>query len=366
MKSPSSRPPAQSEPSWRPDPPEQKRRQQRALGVLAMLAAVVIVRLALAFGAGLFIGALLAFTLQPMYGVLRRRKWSAGPAAFVLSLAATVLVVAAAVGVSVLFVSRSLTVLSALPDALAKDGAIGRLLTEVTRSLAAMHVQVPDLTERLQNEAVSLGARAAGLAADIAGATFSALLACFFMSLSTYFVLRHWTDLVRKAEEILPFERRHTHELMTHFRKVGRQVLLGTVVTGLIQGMLAALGYRLAGLEEPGFFGVLTAAASLVPALGTLLVWVPIGVYKIVTGHAVAGLFTLVYSGLTVVVLSDYFIRPKLVGSEGGVPTVLTFIALFGGVEVFGILGLVLGPVLVTLSLAILRTYQESIGPSAP
>lgn len=365
MKTSSSRPPAQSEPSWRPDPPEQRRRQQRALGVLAVVAALVIVRLALSFGAGLFIGALLAFTLQPLYGALRRRKWSAGASALVCSLGATVVVVAAAVGVSVLFVARSLAMLSALPNALGKDGAIGRLLAEASEALAVMHVPVPDLTQRLQNEAVSLGTRAATVAAQIAGATFDALLACFFMSLSTYFVLRHWSELVRKAEEILPFERRHTHELMTQFRKVGRQVLLGTVVTGVIQGAFAALGYRLSGLEEPGFWGVLTAVASLVPALGTLLVWVPIGVYKIVTGHFFAGLFELVFSALTVGVLSDYVIRPRLVGSEGGVPTVLTFIALFGGVEVFGILGLVLGPVLITISLAILRTYQESVSPSA-
>jgi predicted PurR-regulated permease PerM len=353
----SMRPPARSEPA---EVIHQK--QQRALGFLAIVAALVLARLALTFGVGLFLGALLAFTLQPMYGALRRRKWHAGPAALFCSVTSTVLVMGIVIGISILFISRSLALLSSLPEALAPGGPLAHLVDRATETLVAMHVPVPNVQHRLQDEAVSLGGRAAGYAAQIAGATFGGLLTFFFMSLSTFFVLRHWSEIVRRLEDLLPFERRHTHELLNQFRKVGRQVLLGTVVTGIIQGFFAAVIYEVTGMPEPGFWGVLTAIASLVPALGTLLVWVPLGIYKIMTGHVGAGLAELTLSALTVGLISDYLIRPKLVGSEGGVPTVLTFIALFGGVEVFGIVGLVLGPVLVTLSLATLRTYQESVG----
>ena len=349
------RPPARSEPSE-----VIFRKQQRALGVLALVAALVLLRLALTFGVGLFLGALLAFTLQPMYGALRRRKWPAGSAALACSLVSTITVAGTVIGISVLFVSRALAVMSALPQALAPGGPLSHLIDRATAALVALHVPAGDVQQRLQNEAVSLGGRVAGYAAEVAGATFYGLLTFFFMSLSTFFVLRHWSEIVRKLEDMLPFERRHTHELLNQFRKVGRQVLLGTVVTGIIQGLFAALSYQLTGIPEAGFWGVLTALASLVPALGTLLIWVPLGIYLIITGHVGAGLFELAFSAITVGLISDYVIRPKLVGSEGGVPTVLTFIALFGGVEVFGIVGLVLGPVLVTLSLATLRTYQES------
>jgi predicted PurR-regulated permease PerM len=75
----------------------------------------------------------------------------------------------------------------------------------------------------------------------------------------------------------------------------------------------------------------------------------------------VAGLVGLIYSALVVGVASDYFIRPKLVGSDKDVPVLLTFVSLFGGVEVFGLVGLVLGPVIVTLSIAILKTYQTEV-----
>jgi predicted PurR-regulated permease PerM len=95
--------------------------------------------------------------------------------------------------------------------------------------------------------------------------------------------------------------------------------------------------------------------------VGTLLVWIPLGVYRIATGHVAAGLISLTYSALVVGVLTDYFLRPKLLGGDKNVPLLLTFVSLFGGVEVFGLVGLVLGPVIVTLSLAVLKTYQGEV-----
>jgi predicted PurR-regulated permease PerM len=86
----------------------------------------------------------------------------------------------------------------------------------------------------------------------------------------------------------------------------------------------------------------------------------------IVSGHVAVGVFELVWGALVVGVLSDYVIRPKLVGSHGHVPTLLTFIALFGGVEVFGLLGLIVGPVVAAVALALLRTYDRELsGPDS-
>ena len=98
-----------------------------------------------------------------------------------------------------------------------------------------------------------------------------------------------------------------------------------------------------------------------VPAVGTLLVWVPVGIVLLVTSHVGAGIFVLLWGSLVVVVLSDYVIRPTHVGGHGHVPTLLTFIYLFGGVEVFGLLGLIIGPVIASVALALLRTYDREI-----
>jgi predicted PurR-regulated permease PerM len=346
-------------------------RERRIFGFLALAALAAIVRLAMPVGIGLFLGALLAFTLEPIYARLRkgrsgRRGMRAGAAALTCALGATTVISWTVIALSTLLVTRGISLLGDLKEQLGPDGPLRRAAEDAASRLTSLHVNVADASRKLQEQAVSVGSRAAGIAADIAGATFTGLLTLFFMTLAAYFVLRHWTEIVSRLELMMPLERRHTHALLEQFRTVGREVLLGTVVTGLVQGVFAAFGYWITGVPEPAFFGALTALASLIPGIGTLLVWVTIGIVEILTGHAGAGLAELVYSALTVGILADYVIRPRLVGREKGVPAILTFVALFGGVEVFGIIGLVLGPIIVTLSFAVLKSYAQEVTPAAP
>jgi predicted PurR-regulated permease PerM len=336
-------------------------RQARALDWLAIAAVAALVRLAFPVGVGLFLGALLGFTLQPGYERLRSRGWGAGTAALTCTLGAMAVVSTAAAGLGVLFITRGVALVSSLPGLLAPGGAFRELAERSMNRVAPLRLDLNELSTRLEQEALSFGERAASLAGRIAGTAFGGLLTIFFMTLTAYSVLRHWTQLARRVELSLPLEQRHTHALLDQFRKVGREVLLGTVVTGLLQGVLAAAGYWATGIPQPVFFGALTAVASLVPAVGTLLVWIPIGVYRMLTGHVAAGVITLIYSALVVGVVSDYFIRPRLVGSDKNVPVLLTFVSLFGGVEVFGLVGLVLGPVIMALSIAVLKTYQAEV-----
>jgi predicted PurR-regulated permease PerM len=334
--------------------------ERRAFGFLALIALGALVRLALPVGIGLLLGSLLAFTLEPIYSRLRIRRMKAGTAALLCAVGSTAIVSSTVLALSTLLVTRGLAMLGSLRERLAPGGALRVFAEEAAHRLTSFHLNVADVSQRLENEAVSLGSHAAGIAAEVAGLTFSGLLTLFFMTLAAYFVLRHWTGIVARAERMLPFERRHTRALLEQFRTVGREVLLGTVVTGLAQGLLAAIGYWVTGVPEPWFFGALTALSSLIP-VGTLLVWVPIGAVQMVSGHPGAGLAELIYSALTVGIASDYFLRPRLVGREKGVPSILTFIALFGGVQVFGIIGLILGPLIVTLSVAILKTYEREV-----
>jgi predicted PurR-regulated permease PerM len=339
--------------------------EQRAFGFLALVALAALVRLAMPVGVGLFLGALLAFALEPIYGWLRRRGANAGTGAVICALGATTIISSTVLAITTLLVTRGIALLEVLRVRLAPGGAIRVFAEHMMARLASLHINSADVFQRLESVTVSLGSQAAGVAAQVAGITFGGLLTLFFMTLTAYLVLRHWHEIVTRSERVLPFERRHTHALFEQFRNVGREVLLGTVVTGIVQGLLAALGYWLTGVPEPAFFGAFTALASLIPGIGTLLVWVPIGVAQILTGHAAAGLVELVYGALIVGIVSDYFVRPRLVGREKRIPSLIMFIGLFGGVEVFGIIGLILGPVTVTLSLAILRTYEREVAARA-
>jgi predicted PurR-regulated permease PerM len=329
--------------------------ERRALGWLAFVAAGLICWVAAPVGVGILFGTLIAFTLQPLY---ERWKPALGRwTAMATTVLATVSLLAAFGGLGWLFVAKGSalarkSIAELLPAVGGPIDALGRLTSRVG-------LPPQELAQRLRAAAEGLAARAAGIAETIVATTATSLLSLFFAMLTVHFILQNWQGLALRAQEILPIRPDYTRELFEEFRRVGRTTLLGTILTGLAQGVFATVGYAVTGVPEPLFFGAATAVASLIPAVGTLLIWVPVGVGLIVTGHTIAGIVELVWSALTVGAISDYVIRPLLVGGEGAVPTLVTFMALFGGVEVFGLKGLILGPVVVSLAIAALRLYAK-------
>ena len=228
----------------------------------------------------------------------------------------------------------------------------------MTGLLSRIGLSVDYLTGKLRDAASEIAGMSAALAQAAAQATVGGLLGLFFALLSMHLILRNWSTMASRLEGLSPLRPQYTRALLAEFQRVGRATLLGTVVTGIAQGVFATLCYWIASAPEPVFFGIATALASLIPGIGTLLVWVPIGIFLIVSGHPARGVTELLLSAATVGGICDYVIRPRLVGDEA-VPTLVTFIALFGGVEVFGLKGLVVGPVIMSLAVATLRLYAR-------
>lgn len=335
---------------------EVSREEHGALKWAALAAAAAIAWLIMPIGVGILLGMLLAFVAQPLYGRLKPRlgvAWSA----MAVVLGSTLVLAAAAFGLAWLFVTKGVLLARELIAIVGPGGMGDRILEWVGGKTARFGMTPEDLTKRARTFAEDAATRTASEADTIIGALATSVLGAFFAMLTMHFILRNWETVSLRAQETFPLRPDYTRALFGEFRRVGRTTLMGTVVTGLGQGILATIGYWLAGLPEPIFFGVATAVASLVPAVGTMLVWVPAGVVLILLGRPAHGIFELAWGGLLVVALSDYYVRPRLVGGEGQMPSLITFAALFGGVEVFGLKGLVLGPVLMSLAVAVLRLY---------
>jgi len=334
-------------------------REWRALSLFACAAVVLIAWVAMPVGIGILLGTLTAFTLQPTYERLIARTRRPRLAALLSVALATAGIAGTVAGVAYLLVSRGVVMAEKLLLALSPGGGGREFMDRLSHWAAVMHIDLAQVVSKVRDAAAELASRAALLAGVVAQAAFSGFVTVFFLVMTIHFVLRNWEDISRRAEDMLPLNARHTHALFAEFQKVGRTVLLGTLVTGVAQGALAAVGYLAFGLPEAVFFGALTAAASLLPVVGTMLVWVPAGIFLLFTGHAVTGVLELVYGGLVVVGVSDYVIRPKLVDGHGEMPPLLTFISLLGGAEVFGLIGLILGPLLVSIAVALLRIYAR-------
>ena len=335
--------------------------QRRALGVFALAAVSALVALAAPVSSGLFLGTLLAFSLLGSYERFSTRTRRPIFAAVLLALGSGIAMLGGLFGILYFVIIRGAAAAQRLSEGFEPEGTLRKLTQRVEQLTSSLPFGPIDLTSRVRALAADAASRLAHWITAVAGATLGGCLTLFFTIMTTFFVLRHWAEILARAERMLPLHPKHTRVVMWEFQKVGKEVFIGTMLTGLAQGVLAGIGYGIAGVPEVALLATITAICSLVPAVGTLLVWVPVGVGLIAAGHPVAGVFELLWGGFVVVGLSDYVIRPSLVGGHGHVPTLLTFISLFGGVEVFGLLGLIVGPVIASVALALLRTYDREV-----
>jgi len=340
------------------DDAELFRDERRALGWAALAAVAVIVWLVRPIGMGVLLGVLMAFTFQPMYERASARSAPA-VAALVTVVGATLAVAVPFAGIVWLLVSGGTALAPDVAQALGPGGAVRHLALSVAQLTSKVGITAEDLLERARALAGSAVAGVARFAEAVASATASATLALLFLMMAMYAVLRHGRAIGCGAQDILPLRPEYTRRLFEEFRRVGRTTLLGTLVSAVVQGVLAAVGYTIVGLPRPEFFGALTAVASPLPGIGTMLVWVPAGVVLIAEGHVGRGVLMLVWGVLVVTGVMDYVVRPRLIGRESHVPALLTFAALFGGAKVFGLKGLILGPVLMSIAIAALRIYAD-------
>jgi predicted PurR-regulated permease PerM len=334
------------------------KRERNALAVLALVAAGAVTWLAYPFITALVLGALLAFSLEPAALFLARVTRKPRVAALLVVGASGVAIVGAFSAFISVFVARSVELTNAARQDLQNAGPLSHAVATASQWLARVGVAPAELHQRVQESVGSIAARAGSFAAALAASTFAIVLGLLFALLTMYAVLRHWDRISTSVVAASPLQPTYTEQLLEQLRTIGRTTLSGTVLTGVTQGALAAIGYWITGVPYPAFFGITTAFASLVPAVGTLPVWVPAGLYLIAKGHRAAGIVELAWGALVVVAISDYVIRPRMV-SEETMPPLLVFIALFGGLEMMGLDGLIVGPVVMGLALAILRLYAN-------
>ncbi len=340
--------------------------RKRALAVLAVTSALALFVIALPIGAGLFLGLLTAFALLPWHERLVAHWHRRSLASLFCAVISWVLVVGSLTAIIALLAARASTLVETVNHVSQQGGIFEKIDGAIAKPLAPLGVHPKSLTSHLQDGAATIAAEGAKILAGLGVIAIELLLAVGFMILTIYYTLYHWPSVVQGLEHLLPLEPRHTKSLIDSTRAIGRQTVVGTIGVGVTQGALAALAYWICGAPDPAFFGAMTAVASLVPGIGTLCVWVPLGIYLSATGHAGPGIALLLVGAFVVVGFCDGILRPKLVGKNRNTGFFPTIIGLFGGIEIFGVLGLLIGPVIVGFSVAVLRLYMKERALAAP
>jgi predicted PurR-regulated permease PerM len=337
--------------------------------VAAALLAFALLRILEPFLGPILWAALLAFLLVPVNRWLRRAlDERRGTAAILLTLGVALLVLVPVSVLAVVFTRQAGELIGRLQQAavrhhIAQASDLLRipLLDRVIDWLG----QVAGVTEA-QVEAWIVGGGKGFLQILIAtsGTFFAGALQAFVGLVLTlvllFFLLRDGDVMLRTLLLLIPLDQARKLHLVEHLSAVTRAVVLGSLVTALAQGALLGVGLAIVGLPSPVVFAVLGALASLVPLVGTALVWVPATGVLIFGGRWGAALFMALWSVL-VVGLADNLIRPRFISGRAQVSTLAVLLGLMGGVGAFGAIGLFLGPVVVALVIALIRFAEEAL-----
>jgi predicted PurR-regulated permease PerM len=235
-------------------------------------------------------------------------------------------------------------------------------LTRWMEASRALHEASPDGWERAVRPLAARGLDQAsgwvvqGAAELLQGAAVSLVLC----PLITFFLLRDGPARIEQLSLYLPLHDEDRQRLLERTRDATVAVVRGLLLTGLVEGAVATLGYALMGIPAPVLLGVLTGVASVVPVVGTSSVWVPVGVVTALSGRPLAGLLVLAW-GTTMVLVIDNFVAPWLVGHRIRMSLLPLLLGILGGAAVFGVKGLLIGPLIVSIAPTVLELMRRRI-----
>lgn len=298
--------------------------------------------------AGLLGAAVLYVVCRPAHGWLAPRV---GPRA-----AAIVLAVAA---VALLLLPAAWLALVAVDQA---PGALARVLaSDAFDRLATLRAGPVDVGGQLARAGETFLAWASREAFTLVGSATRALLNLLLALVGLYFLLLSADTLWARVRPLIPFSAAGAEALRVRFATVTEATILGIVATGLAQGTTVGLGFWAVGLPNPVVWGTATALASVLPVLGSALVWGP-GVVVLLAGGRFLAAGALAVIGLVIASNIDNVVRPAVYRRHSGVHPMATLLGAFAGVELLGLVGLLLGPLAISYLFELLRLYEEEYG----
>ena len=201
--------------------------------------------------------------------------------------------------------------------------------------------------------------RAAGFGGSFFLGALDSLFGFAIMLFLLFFFLRDGDEMMRPgARGLIPLDDDRKGRLFDQLSNVTRAIMFGTSVTALAQGFLVGVGFAIAGLPSPVVFGVLAALLSLLPIGGAALVWAPAVIWLFVDRHWGYGIFMLVW-GLILGGL-DNVLRPMLISGRARISALAVFVGVLGGIPAFGAIGVIAGPVVLSLALALVEFAEET------
>jgi predicted PurR-regulated permease PerM len=190
------------------------------------------------------------------------------------------------------------------------------------------------------------------------GSVVGAFATFFIMAFVLFFLFKDGRTYVAIILDYLPFSEHHKQHLSKQTRDVIVSTIYGGVAVAVAQGIIGTIGYISVGMPSPVLWGLATAITSFIPFIGSHIVWVPMGLYLLVTGHIVKTLILAAF-GVLGIGLVDNVVRPLFIRGHARMSFLLTFFAVLGGIEAFGLIGIIVGPLILALYISLITILKD-------
>jgi predicted PurR-regulated permease PerM len=336
-----------------------------ALPILLVLVTIAFFALILGFYKAIVWAFVFALLSRPVYVAVRRRLGGRDMAAAGLTTLLVVLVVLIpAVAFGLVLANQAADVAQGIQDGDIDPAAPVQFVTGLTPrledTLEAIGLDLGNLTSRASEAFASGGQFLASQALEIGqGALKTTLLLALTIYLLFFFLL-DGRRILHFIYEAFPIQGPGERYLFKEIGRVTQATVKGILVIGLVQGTMGGITFALLGIPNAVLWGVAMAISTILPVVGTAIVWLPAAIVLFAGGFWVKGVLMLI-AGTVFIGLVDNLLRPRVVGRDTKIPDYIVLLATLGGLGAFGLTGLVLGPVIAGIFLACWRMYRPEL-----
>lgn len=298
------------------------------------------------------LGAITLYILmrEPMDYLVNQRKWHRVLAAIALMLASVCIFIVPLVWLSTLAYDTVLPII--------------QQPTRITQSFTAIQqylIREYDMDILTADNIASLNGYLVNMAQSTLQGTLSALGTVMLMYFILYFLLVQGVDAEDIINDYMPLKMRNAKRLLIEFRNQVYSNAIGIPLVAMLQGLVALIGYWIFGVQSFVLFGILTAIVSVMPVVGSMAVWLPLMIYEFSQGHQNAGMGIGLW-GLILVGSVDNIARFLIQKKIADVHPLITIFGVLIGVNLFGFIGIVFGPILISMFILLLRVYMDEFG----
>jgi predicted PurR-regulated permease PerM len=305
-----------------------------------------------AFLPGLLGGVTLYILSRALYfRLIFKRKWKKGWTALLIILG-YMIIISLPIYLCVTLVTPKITAIMENPE-------------QIMKSLRMVSAQIKDavgIQLFSDQTSASITQKISSFIPQFINSTINILTNLIMMFFLLYYLLYHGREVEKYLNHIIPFEQKNVDKLASETKTMVKANALGIPVICIVQGATAALGYWIFGLEDWGMWGFVTGVFAFFPIVGTMIVWVPLVVFLFATGHDWSAWGLMIYS-FVVTGNVDYITRLGLLKRMGNVHPMITVIGVIVGLNLFGFIGLIFGPLLISYFIVLVKIYMNEFTP---